>query len=277
MITLEDIIVTSVSTEGSNSARLTENVTLNFAKYLLEYTEQIADGSAGAARGRLGYRPESGAVDSARGEPGNPAGVLAKAGPSGSAATAWLAGRSAAIRGRGPRPLPFRPPAPSARVTAAGSTTRRLDGRTTPAALPPRPSRAPGSDVRVRPPTITTGGHAPSGTTPLWRPVACVLISPPWIPSGNRAKQPALAPAVVDHFDREADSQPGRDLLKFGLLALVFECVMMKCVPRTAWAYLPSGSVLTSGRLFTVSRRRRTASGPNASMTSAKVSAAVAR
>ena len=47
-LTLEDLIVTAVSTGGSGGEdRLTENVTLNFAKFKVEYTEQDAKGAAG--------------------------------------------------------------------------------------------------------------------------------------------------------------------------------------------------------------------------------------
>ncbi len=47
-ITMNDLIVTSVSTGGSGGEdRLTENVTLNFAKVKVDYTEQTAAGVAG--------------------------------------------------------------------------------------------------------------------------------------------------------------------------------------------------------------------------------------
>jgi type VI secretion system secreted protein Hcp len=47
-ITLEDLIVSSLSTGGSGGEdRLTENVSLNFAKFKVEYTEQDAKGGAG--------------------------------------------------------------------------------------------------------------------------------------------------------------------------------------------------------------------------------------
>jgi type VI secretion system secreted protein Hcp len=47
-ITLQDLMVTSVSTGGSGGEdRLTENVTLNFAKVKLRYVEQTAKGGAG--------------------------------------------------------------------------------------------------------------------------------------------------------------------------------------------------------------------------------------
>lgn len=47
VLTLNDIIVSSVSTGGSGGEdRLTENVSLNFAKFKFEYTKQKADGSA---------------------------------------------------------------------------------------------------------------------------------------------------------------------------------------------------------------------------------------
>jgi len=46
-ITLSDILVSSISTGGSGgSDRLTENISLNFAKFKYEYTPQKADGSA---------------------------------------------------------------------------------------------------------------------------------------------------------------------------------------------------------------------------------------
>jgi type VI secretion system secreted protein Hcp len=49
IIKLEDILITAVSTGGSGGEdRLTENVTLNFAKVDVEYTEQNAQGGAGA-------------------------------------------------------------------------------------------------------------------------------------------------------------------------------------------------------------------------------------
>ncbi len=46
-ITMSDFIITSVSTGGSGGEdRLTENVSLNFAKVKVEYTPQKADGTA---------------------------------------------------------------------------------------------------------------------------------------------------------------------------------------------------------------------------------------
>jgi type VI secretion system secreted protein Hcp len=49
IIKLEDILVASVSTGGSGGEdRLTENVTLNFAKVDVEYTQQDGKGQAGA-------------------------------------------------------------------------------------------------------------------------------------------------------------------------------------------------------------------------------------
>lgn len=49
IIKLEDILVASVSTGGSGGEdRLTENITLNFAKVDVEYTQQDAKGGAGA-------------------------------------------------------------------------------------------------------------------------------------------------------------------------------------------------------------------------------------
>jgi type VI secretion system secreted protein Hcp len=50
VINLEKCMVTSVSTGGSGGEdRLTENVTLNFAKVKVDYKEQVADGSGKAA------------------------------------------------------------------------------------------------------------------------------------------------------------------------------------------------------------------------------------
>jgi type VI secretion system secreted protein Hcp len=49
IITLEDLIITSVSTGGSGGEdRLTENVTLNFAKVAVDYKEQTEKGAVGA-------------------------------------------------------------------------------------------------------------------------------------------------------------------------------------------------------------------------------------
>jgi type VI secretion system secreted protein Hcp len=49
IITMEDLIITAVSTGGSGGEdRLTENVTLNFAKVKVEYKEQTATGTVGA-------------------------------------------------------------------------------------------------------------------------------------------------------------------------------------------------------------------------------------
>ncbi len=49
IIKMNDILVTHVSTGGSHGEdRLTENVTLNFAKFKLEYVQQLANGAAGA-------------------------------------------------------------------------------------------------------------------------------------------------------------------------------------------------------------------------------------
>ena len=48
LITLEDLIVTSVSTGGSGGEdRLTENVTLNFARVKVAYKEQTPTGAVG--------------------------------------------------------------------------------------------------------------------------------------------------------------------------------------------------------------------------------------
>ncbi len=51
VIKMEDVMITSVSTGGSGGEdRLTENVTLNFAKVKVEYKEQKPDGSGDAAK-----------------------------------------------------------------------------------------------------------------------------------------------------------------------------------------------------------------------------------
>jgi type VI secretion system secreted protein Hcp len=48
IVTLEDVIVASVSTGGSGGEdRLTENVTLDFGRVQVKYTEQNAQGGAG--------------------------------------------------------------------------------------------------------------------------------------------------------------------------------------------------------------------------------------
>ncbi|GAC21709.1 Hcp family type VI secretion system effector [Paraglaciecola arctica] len=48
VITMKDIIVSSVSTGGSGGEdRLTENVSLNFGEYKIVYTEQTPDGGKG--------------------------------------------------------------------------------------------------------------------------------------------------------------------------------------------------------------------------------------
>ena len=50
VITMTPVLVTSISTGGSDGEdRLTENVTLNFAKLEVSYTPQKEDGSADAA------------------------------------------------------------------------------------------------------------------------------------------------------------------------------------------------------------------------------------
>lgn len=54
-ITMEDVIVSSVQTGGSGGEdRLTENVSLNFAKVKVEYKEQQTDGS-GKPAGNYGW------------------------------------------------------------------------------------------------------------------------------------------------------------------------------------------------------------------------------
>jgi type VI secretion system secreted protein Hcp len=50
-LTLNELIISSVSTGGSGGEdRLTENITLNFAKFKLEYIPQKADGTGDAAK-----------------------------------------------------------------------------------------------------------------------------------------------------------------------------------------------------------------------------------
>jgi type VI secretion system secreted protein Hcp len=54
-LTMEQVMVTSVSTGGSGGEdRLTENVTLNFAKFKFKYTEQSEKG-AGGAKPEMGW------------------------------------------------------------------------------------------------------------------------------------------------------------------------------------------------------------------------------
>ena len=49
-ITMKEVMVSAVTTGGHGSEeRITENVTLNFAKFKLEYSPQKADGSGDAA------------------------------------------------------------------------------------------------------------------------------------------------------------------------------------------------------------------------------------
>jgi type VI secretion system secreted protein Hcp len=49
-LTMKEVIISSLSTGGSGGEdRLTENVTLNFAQYKIEYTPQKPDGSGDAA------------------------------------------------------------------------------------------------------------------------------------------------------------------------------------------------------------------------------------
>lgn len=55
-MTMEQVLITSVSTGGSGGEdRLTENVTLNFAKVKVEYTKQKDDGSADGGPTTLGW------------------------------------------------------------------------------------------------------------------------------------------------------------------------------------------------------------------------------
>jgi type VI secretion system secreted protein Hcp len=49
-IKLEGVLISSISTGGSGGEdRLTENVTLNFAKYEVDYVPQNKDGTPGSA------------------------------------------------------------------------------------------------------------------------------------------------------------------------------------------------------------------------------------
>jgi type VI secretion system secreted protein Hcp len=48
VITMNEVLITSISTGGSGGEeRLTENITLNFAKFKVQYTEQADTGGAG--------------------------------------------------------------------------------------------------------------------------------------------------------------------------------------------------------------------------------------
>jgi len=51
---LQDILISGVQNAGHGGDLLTENVTLNFAKFHVEYTEQKADGS-GSPGGEMGW------------------------------------------------------------------------------------------------------------------------------------------------------------------------------------------------------------------------------
>ena len=53
-IKLTDILISGVQEAGHGSEHLTENVTLNFAKFHVEYQEQKADGS-GSPGGEMGW------------------------------------------------------------------------------------------------------------------------------------------------------------------------------------------------------------------------------
>jgi type VI secretion system secreted protein Hcp len=53
-IKLVDILISGVQLAGHGSEQITENVTLNFAKFHVEYQEQKADGS-GQAAGEMGW------------------------------------------------------------------------------------------------------------------------------------------------------------------------------------------------------------------------------
>jgi type VI secretion system secreted protein Hcp len=61
-ITMKEVIVSSLSTGGSGGEdRLTENVTLNFAEFKVEYTPQKPDGSGDAAKD-IGWKIAENAV-----------------------------------------------------------------------------------------------------------------------------------------------------------------------------------------------------------------------
>ena len=50
IITMKNGLISSVSTGGSNGEdRITENITLNFAEFKVEYVPQMADGSGDAS------------------------------------------------------------------------------------------------------------------------------------------------------------------------------------------------------------------------------------
>ena len=53
-VKLEDILISGVQTAGHGSDQLTENVTINFAKFHVEYTEQDEKG-AGKPGGQMGW------------------------------------------------------------------------------------------------------------------------------------------------------------------------------------------------------------------------------
>jgi type VI secretion system secreted protein Hcp len=56
IITMEDVIITSVSSGGSGGEdRLTENITLNFAKVKYDYQPQKQDGSADGGQIKYGW------------------------------------------------------------------------------------------------------------------------------------------------------------------------------------------------------------------------------
>jgi len=56
IINLEEVLITSLSTGGSGSDdRLTENVTLNFAKVLVDYQPQKADGTKEGGPVKFGW------------------------------------------------------------------------------------------------------------------------------------------------------------------------------------------------------------------------------
>jgi type VI secretion system secreted protein Hcp len=59
-LTMEDVLITSVSTGGSGGEdKLTENVTLNFAKFKVKYQPQAADGGPDGGEIEAGWSIEA--------------------------------------------------------------------------------------------------------------------------------------------------------------------------------------------------------------------------
>jgi type VI secretion system secreted protein Hcp len=55
VLTLEDVVITSVSAGGSGADSVTESLTLNFARYRLKYQAQKNDGSAAGGPVEAGW------------------------------------------------------------------------------------------------------------------------------------------------------------------------------------------------------------------------------